>query len=256
MSSIAQFLESHAEGIVHDIGEFVQRETPSTDKVLLDAFAQFLSAYAGKITGGHAEVVESAMSGDNVVLHCDGAKPGKPVMMVGHFDTVWPAGTLKTMPFSIDGNVARGPGIFDMKAGLVQALWAIHALNETRTPHPPIVFVFNSDEEVGSAGSRNLIERHARAARAALVFEPSFEGALKTQRKGVGRYQINITGRASHAGLNPKDGISAIDEMARVVLALHGCTGMDGGTTVNVGVVQGGTRYNVVAAHAEADIDV
>ena len=256
MSSIAQFLESHAEAIVHDIGEFVQRETPSTDKPLLDAFAQYLAAYAGEVSGGRAEVAASSVSGDNVVLHCDGEKGGKPVVMVGHFDTVWPAGTLETMPFSIEGHIARGPGIFDMKAGLVQALWAIRALKETGTPHPPIVFVFNSDEEIGSAGSRALIERHARDARAALVFEPSFEGALKTQRKGVGRYQIDITGRASHAGLNPKAGISAIDEMARVVLTLHGCTDMDTGTTVNVGVVQGGTRYNVVAAHAQADIDV
>lgn len=256
MTPVERFLQENVDSIVNDIGEFVRRETPSTEKSMCDEFAKFLVSYATRITGGQAEIIKSEATGDNVVLHCDGASDDKPVLMVGHFDTVWPAGTLQAMPFSIAGGTARGPGIFDMKTGLVQGLWAIRALHEVKVPHPPIVFVFNSDEEVGSAGSRALIQQAARGARAALIFEPSFKGALKTQRKGVGRYKIHVTGRASHAGLNPEAGISAVDEMARLTLILHGYTDKKLGTTVNVGVVQGGTRYNVVAANAHGDVDV
>ncbi|GAB3681738.1 M20 family metallopeptidase [Salinisphaera aquimarina] len=256
MSQLKKYLDAHETDIVGGIEQFVTRETPSTDKARLDAFATFLAKYAAEISGGKSEVVPAENSGNNVILRCGETDATSPVMLVGHYDTVWPVGTLNTMPFSIDDSIARGPGIFDMKAGLVQGLWAIRALRATDTPHRPIVFVFNSDEEIGSPESRPLIERHARDAHAALVLEPSFDGALKTERKGVGRYTIRVRGRAAHAGLDPKGGVSAIDELARLTLALHESTDLSLGTTVNVGVVRGGSRFNVIAEFAEAEIDL
>src|SRR5579875_3479471 len=178
-----------------------------------------------------------------------------PTLLLGHYDTVWPAGTLARMPFHIDGNRAYGPGSFDMKAGIVQGFWALRALRETNND-PPVVFLLTSDEETGSHGSRSLIEREAAAAERVFVLEPSHQGALKTARKGVGQYRITITGRASHAGLAPQDGISAIDELAHLILRLHALSDAGTGSTVNVGVVSGGTRSNVVAAEATADVDV
>jgi len=160
------------------------------------------------------------------------------------------------MPFGVVDGMARGPGIFDMKCGLVQGFWAVRALREVEGIERPVVFLCNSDEEVGSPNSRALIEEEAHRAHAVLVLEPSLDGALKTARKGVGRFRIRVEGRPSHAGLNPEAGISAIEEMARLILELHGHTNPDTGTTVNVGVIKGGTRYNVVAAEASAEVDV
>jgi glutamate carboxypeptidase len=176
--------------------------------------------------------------------------------LLGHFDTVWTQGTLEKMPFEVVDGVATGPGVFDMKCGLVQGFWAVRALREVEGIERPVVFLCNSDEEVGSPNSRALIEEEARRARAVLVLEPSLDGALKTARKGVGRFRIHVEGRPSHAGLNPEAGISAIEEMARLILELHGYTNLETGTTVNVGVIKGGTRYNVVAADASAEVDV
>jgi glutamate carboxypeptidase len=176
--------------------------------------------------------------------------------MVGHFDTVWPAGTLAHMPFQVEDGQARGPGVFDMKAGLVQAFWALRALRETGSRHPPVVFLLNSDEEIGSPGSRPLIEEEARKAALSMVLEPSFHGALKTARKGVGMFTVHVTGRASHAGSEPSEGVSAIEEACRITLELHAETNAETGTTVNVGVFRGGTRGNVVAAEAVLEVDL
>ncbi len=148
MNDLYAFLDARAPDILQDIGDFVNRETPSNEKARLDDFAGFLAEYAAQISGGNAERMAAKTSGDHVVLRVEGSGPGAPVMLVGHYDTVWPAGTLETMPFSVSDNIARGPGIFDMKTGLVQGLWALRALRETGTPHPPVVFVFNSDEEI------------------------------------------------------------------------------------------------------------
>jgi glutamate carboxypeptidase len=221
----------------------------------MDAFADFLAGYASRMTGGTAEVIERERWGNHVRLRVgDGHE--KPVLMVGHFDTVWPAGTLAQMPFEVENGTARGPGVFDMKAGLVQGFWALRALRETGFALPPVVFLLNSDEEVGSPSSRPLIEEEARKAALSMVLEPSFHGALKTARKGVGMFTVHVTGRASHAGSEPFEGVSAIEEACRITLDLHGQTSRQSGTTVNVGVFRGGTRGNVVAAEAELEVDL
>ncbi len=250
------FLEAHTDDILEDLRLFVERETPSTDKKLLDDFARFLADYAETIQGGRAEIVPAVGSGDHIRIRWDGEGSGPPIFLLGHYDTVWAEGTIEKLPFSIRDGVATGPGVFDMKCGLVQGFWAVRALREVAGIKRPIVFVCNSDEEVGSPTSRALIEDEARGAGTVLVLEPSLGGALKTARKGVGRYSIRVTGRPSHAGLDPEGGVSAIEEMAHLILELHGHTDHETGTTVNVGVMGGGTRYNVVAAEAFAEVDV
>jgi glutamate carboxypeptidase len=251
-----EYLEEHRNDMLEDLQRFVEMETPSTNKRLLDDFAEFLTSYAGSAAGGRVEVLPTEGSGNNVRVRW-GREDGEPaILLLGHYDTVWSEGTVEEMPFGVADGVATGPGIFDMKCGLVQGFWAVRALREVAGVNRPVAFLCNSDEEIGSPNSRALIEEAARRAHTVLVLEPSLNGALKTARKGVGRFRIRVAGRPSHAGLDPEGGISAVEEMARLILELHGHTNLETGTTVNVGVVKGGTRYNVVAAQASAEVDV
>jgi glutamate carboxypeptidase len=190
-----------------------------------------------------------------VVLEYAG-KGAHPLALLAHYDTVWGAGTLDDWPVRLDGDRITGPGVFDMKAGLVQAVWAVRALRAAGVPHPPLRLLLNGDEEIGSPFSRPLIERACADTAAVLVFEASADGAVKTGRKGVGIFDLRVRGVESHAGLDPESGSSAIDEIARLVLQLHAAAEPAAGTTVNVGVLQGGTRSNVVAGSARAGVDV
>ncbi len=251
---VLAFLREHQSQIVADLGEFGQRESPSTDKALLDDFSQFLAAYAARC-GGRSEVLAMQDTGTHVRIRW-GPDEGEPILLVGHFDTVWPEGTLQRMPFRTTDGVATGPGVFDMKAGLVHGFWAIRALREVAGVDRPIEFFCNGDEEVGSPTSQPLIETAARGKRAVFILEPSYDGALKTARKGVGIFHAEIKGRPAHAGLDPFAGASAIEELAHLISALHALSNRETGTTVNVGIVSGGTRSNVVAEQASADIDL
>ena len=185
---------------------------------------------------------------------------GAPVqLVVGHYDTVWPAGTLATMPFAIEGDRARGPGVYDMKGGLAQIVIALATLRglglePTATP----VVLVNADEEVGSRDSGRHVRRLARIAARALVLEPSLgvDGRLKTERKGVARYTVTVKGRAAHAGLDPTAGASAILELSHVIQALFAMNDPALGVTVNVGTIDGGLRPNVVAPESRAVVDV
>ena len=245
-------LREHRGEMLEDLRGCVEIETPSRDKARCDSFIPFFSELATKY-GARCERITNAELGDHVVLRWGSGKA--PVLFVGHYDTVWPAGTLARKPFTVSDGVARGPGIFDMKAGLVQALWAAKLLHED-TSAPSIVFVVNSDEEIGSLTSRERIEQEARTSRATLVFEPSFHGKVKTARKGVGMYNVEVEGRAAHAGSEPENGINAIDELARTTLAIHALSDPAKGTTINVDVVSGGTVRNTIPAYARGDIDM
>jgi glutamate carboxypeptidase len=256
LNRILRYLEAHRDDMLEDLRRFVELETPSTDKRLLDTFAEFLADYADTAVRGRAEVLSTEDSGNNVRVRWGRENAESPLFLLGHYDTVWAQGTLEKMPFRVADGVATGPGVFDMKSGLVQGFWAVRALREVVGDDRPMTFLCNSDEEIGSPNSRALIEEEARRAHVVLVLEPSLGGALKTARKGVGRFRVRVAGRPSHAGLDPEGGISAINEMARLILELHGHTDFETGTTVNVGVVKGGTRYNVVAAEASAEVDV
>jgi glutamate carboxypeptidase len=256
VSKILRYLTEHHTDMLDDLEEFVTRESPSYDKARMDSFAEFLAGYA-KGLGAEVEIVPVEERGNHLRITWGDEAADKPILILGHFDTVWPAGTLETMPFRIeDGGVARGPGVFDMKGGLVQGFWAMKALRELTDFDRPVVFFCNSDEEAHSYFSRDLIEKEAKNARAALVLESSNGGKMTTSRKGVGVFEVEVTGRESHAGSNPFKGISAIDEMARLVLELHSHTNPETGTTVNVGTIEGGTVVNVIAGKAKAKVNL
>jgi glutamate carboxypeptidase len=198
--------------------------------------------------GGRTRFLE----GHHLVADFDG--PEAPLLLSGHADTVWPEGTLATMPFRVENGRAYGPGVYDMKACLVVMLEAIRLSTERR--HALRVFL-TADEEIGSRGARPHLEGAAVGCAAAFVVEPPGQsGNLKTSRKGLGRFRLTITGRPAHAGTHRGDGISATEELAHQILALHTLNDEARGVSVNVGVVRGGTSENVVAAEAEADIDV
>ncbi|WP_245645296.1 M20 family metallopeptidase [Pseudonocardia acaciae] len=252
------WIAGHREQMLADLGDYVRRETPSTDKALLDAGLAWVEASLLAPLGAAERVarVEGGEHGDARVFDYPGRSGAAPVLALCHYDTVWPAGTLAELPFAVDGDRVTGPGVFDMKAGLVQLVWALRALDAAELPRPPVRLVLNGDEELGSPASRPVIESAARGARAALVFEASQAGAVKTARKGVGIFRVEARGVQAHAGLDPEGGVSAVDELARVVLALHALADLAAGTSVNVGIIGGGTARNVIAGHAHAEVDV
>lgn len=251
---LAYFDARHAE-MFDVIRQLVTQETPSSDKARLDAFADFL-AQRFTAAGAAVEILPSTR-GNHVRARFGPATDAKPALILCHYDTVWAVGSLATHPFRIEEGKAYGPGIFDMQSSLMLAEYALRAAQDLALPLPrPVTVLITSDEEVGSPTSRTLIEDEARRSAYALVMEsPLPGGVLKTSRKGIGGFRVEITGRAAHAGVEPERGISAIQELAHQILKLHSLTDMAAGTTVNVGVVQGGTVSNVVAPHAVAEID-
>ena len=241
------------------IEQLVTQETPSSDKARLDAFAEFL-AQRLRSAGATVEILPNAERGNHVRARFGPSSDDgvKPALILCHYDTVWAVGSLATHPFRIEEGKAYGPGIFDMQSSLMLAEYAARAVRDLGINLPrPVTILITSDEEVGSPTSRTLIEEEALRSAYVLVMEsPLPGGVLKTSRKGAGTFVLEITGRAAHAGVEPERGISAIQELAHQILKVHELTDMEQGTTVNVGVVQGGTVSNVVAAHAMAKIDV
>jgi glutamate carboxypeptidase len=242
------------------IRQIVSQETPSSDKPRLDALADWLAARF-RNAGATVQVIANAERGNHVraTFTSPGCDPAaKPGLILCHFDTVWAVGSLVTHPYRIAEGKAYGPGIFDMKTSLVLAEYALHAVRDLQLALPrPVTVLMTSDEEVGSRTSRDLIESEALRSAYVLVMEsPLANGTLKTTRKGIGGFDLTITGKAVHAGIEPEKGISAVQELAHQILKLHSLTDMSQGSTVNVGVVQGGTVSNVVAPQASAEIDV
>jgi glutamate carboxypeptidase len=239
------------------LGRLVQIESPSDDTAGLDRFATELEALFGSFgaieridVGGKRHLRLSVEGAEATAAHA---------VALCHYDTVWSSGTLQRIPFSVDQDgIARGPGCFDMKGGIVVLYFALDALRSRGLrPRRRLEVLFTCDEEIGSPTSRAHIERTAQDAALAFILEsPLPGGTLKTARKGTGDYHVRIVGRAAHAGVEPQKGISATDELAHQILALHALNDYAVGTTVNVGVVQGGSRPNVVAAAAEAHVDV
>ena len=245
--------------MVEDLTAYVSQETPSDDKTLLTSGLAWVEEWLQIRIGEPASrrLVDGGKWADTLVLdYLSDDDAAGWITALCHYDTVWSAGTLRDWPVTVDGDRFTGPGAFDMKGGLVQLVWALKASKELGLPRPNLRLILNGDEEIGSPSSRPVIEAEVVRGDAVLVFEASAGGALKTARKGVGIFQVKATGKEAHAGLDPEAGASAIDEIARVIVQLHDETDLDKGTTVNVGLVRGGTRTNVKAGFATADIDV
>ncbi|HTD23023.1 MAG TPA: M20 family metallopeptidase [Terriglobales bacterium] len=247
----------------HDMVALAQRlveiESPSYDKKAVDMLGQALADEFTRI-GAQVNFHKQSQFGDHLQASFKTAGNDNPsVLLIGHMDTVWNLGTLKSMPCRVSDGRVWGPGVLDMKAGIVQMIFALRALRDVHGAPPGNVEVLLvSDEEVGSLSSRTLTESVARNARAVFVLEPSqgLEGALKTARKGVGDYTVKVTGKASHSGVDFRAGVSAITELAHQISIIEKFTDLERGLTVNPGVVRGGTRSNVVAAKAEVEVDV
>ncbi|WP_209123478.1 M20 family metallopeptidase [Alkalihalobacillus sp. BA299] len=257
MNEVVQFIKEKEEEMIEVLRELVEMESPSRDKDLTDQISQKVAGLFEQLTGGQSSIILNQPFGNHI--RGEWGEGEKQILLLAHFDTVWPKGTIETMPFTIKDGKAFGPGVFDMKGGLVQGLFALHALNQLARPllHK-VVFLFTSDEEIGSPTSRELIEKEAGYSEYVFVLEPGMttEGAIKTARKGVGMFQLEIKGKPAHAGVDPEKGRSAIEEMAKQVSYLHSLTDFEKGTTVNVGKMEGGTTSNVVAAKANAEIDL
>jgi len=243
----------------------VQAESPSGDKAAVDACVALAAAHARALRG-RVKLHRQRAFGDVLEARFGPRSPksrsgsAKPILLLGHLDTVWPLGTIESMPFRIGEGRLWGPGTLDMKAGVAMAFTAIEMLAEAgllnREPNREIVLLLNSDEEVGSPVSRPITERLAGGCAAVYVLEPAQGLACKTARKGTGNWRIDVKGVAAHAGVDFEKGSSAIRELARIVETVSGWTDLARGLTVSVGLAGGGTRTNVIPAEAWAEVDV
>jgi len=251
------YFQDRQEGIVRTIRELAEIESPSDNKAAVDRVGAAVAARFEAL-GGRVQFHKSQDFGDHLQVDFPGKRAGKPLLLLGHYDTVYPLGTLATMPCRVADGRLWGPGVLDMKSGVALMLAAIEGLKTWHGELPrPVTVLLVSDEEVGSA-SRPITEALAKKSAAVLVCEPSYglRGAVKTARKGVGEYRIKVTGKAAHSGLDFEKGQSAIVELARQIITISKLIDLKRGLTMNIGLVSGGTRSNVVAAEATASLDV
>jgi glutamate carboxypeptidase len=235
--------------------ELVQQESPSEDRHAVNAAVGLVELWS-KSLGGRARRHKQRQFGDVLELRFGPARfLQKPVLLLGHLDTVWPLETLKTMPWRRAEGRLWGPGVLDMKAGVVMALAAIQTLHQLKLARP-VILLLNSDEEVGSTVSRPITEKLAQESSAVLVLEPAQGVAYKTARKGVGQYTVQVTGVGAHSGVDFERGHSAVLELAKLVQTISGFTNLERKLTVNCGVIAGGTRSNVVPSQASTEVDV
>jgi glutamate carboxypeptidase len=235
-------------------------ESPSDSKSAVDACV-LLAVARAKNLGGRIKLHRQRNFGDILEIRF-GPRPtesrgsAKPILLLGHLDTVWPVGTLAAMPCRIRDGRLWGPGTLDMKVGVAIAFTAIELLLEADLLRREIVFLLNSDEEIGSSVSRPITESIARACEAVFVLEPAQGLAYKTARKGIGNWRIDVEGIAAHAGVDFAKGTNALRELARIIETVSGWTDLKRGLTVSVGVASGGSKSNVVPASAWAEVDV
>ena len=239
--------------------DLVEAESPSAHPETHDDVRRILRLSLASV-GYESREAGAPGSPRHVYARPAARRRGRPSqLVVGHFDTVWPVGTLEERPFRIDGNVIHGPGSFDMKAGLAQLVIALRAIRDLQldTPLTPVIFI-NADEEIGSRSSTRYISLLAQHAERAFVLEPALgeRGDIKTARKGIGRFTVTVYGKAAHAGLDPEAGASAILELSHVIQKLFALNDVERGITVNVGTVDGGVQPNVIAPHSKAVVDV
>jgi glutamate carboxypeptidase len=257
---LLRYLKPRLPEMLATLGRLARAESPSYEKAPADRCATLLASEWRK-RGAHVERIAQKHRGDHlrVTWWPQKSRPAGQFLILGHYDTVYSTGALSKMPFRVVRGKAYGPGVFDMKAGLVQALFALEALQKTNAVlRHRLVFLWTSDEEIGSDSSRKLIEAEARCSDAVFVLEPSLgpKGLIKTARKGVGEAEIIIHGRASHAGLAPQEGINAVHELAQQLVRIREWNDSRNGVSVNADVIEGGTRVNVIAEKARALLDL
>jgi glutamate carboxypeptidase len=257
---LLQALESRLREMVAALGRLVRAESPSNEKDAADRCARLL-AKEWRRRGTRVEIIRQKRRGDHLrISWCPGkGRSQGQLLVLGHYDTVYASGTLRTMPFRVRDGRAYGPGVFDMKGGLVQALFAFDALRRLNARmRKRIVFLWTSDEEIGSVSSRARIEAEARRSDAVFVLEPAFGplGLLKTSRKGVGEAELIVHGRAAHAGLAPQEGVNAVHELARQIVRIEEWNDPRRAVTVNADIIEGGTKSNVIAERAWAVVDL
>ena len=256
---LLDYLERQHQGMVDLLTRLALVESPSDDHAAVGSVLALLASEFGQC-GLLVRLLRGRASGGTLFARTADRRRHFPrQLLIGHCDTVWPLGTLVRMPVRLEGEVLRGPGVFDMKGGLVQMIYALRAIDHFGLrPPADILVVVNSDEETGSVDSSSLIRRLARCSARAFVLEPAFgrAGKLKTARKASGGFTITVKGRAAHAGNNPEEGASAILEMSWQIQKLFALNDASRGITVNVGTVDGGLRSNVVAAEVRASVDV
>jgi len=257
-------LDSQTAGMIALLKRLVETESPSHDKTAVDRVGALVAEECRRL-GAQVEIHPQAGTGDHVLARFNLPSPSRRgaggevgILLLSHMDTVFPLGTLEKMPFCKKGDKIFGPGVLDMKGGIVIALTALAALRETGSlPPRPITALFTSDEEIGSRTSRALIEGLAKESTLVLVLESGLlNGAVKTWRKGVGDFTVRVRGRAAHAGGDHEKGRNAIEELAHQVLAIQKLTDYEKGTTLNVGMIRGGTATNVVPDEAMAEVDL
>ncbi|CAN5572277.1 M20 family metallopeptidase [soil metagenome] len=255
LQSLQNHVSSNLPTLIGHLKELVEQESPSEDPAAVNA-AMAIAERLARSLGGRPRYHRQKQCGNVLELRFGPrASRLKPILLLAHLDTVWPHGTLAKMPWKQSPEKIEGPGTLDMKAGVAMALSAIEAL-ESQKISRPITLLLNSEEEIGSPVSRPITEKLALASSAVLVLEPAQGLALKTARKGVGHYVVEVTGVAAHSGVDFQNGHSAILELARQIETISAFTDLSRGLTVNCGVISGGTRSNVIAAQAQVEVDV
>jgi glutamate carboxypeptidase len=267
MRALLSAARSKQAGLIALTRELVQVESPSDNKAAVDACLA-VAAARGKKLGGRVKIHRNSNFGNALELRfgpraslgSSATNFAGPILLLGHLDTVWPLGTLSTMPCRLSADHGRndrlwGPGVLDMKAGVAMAFTAVELLTEAKLLCREIILLLNGDEETGSTASRPITEKIARICSAVYVLEPAQGLAYKTARKGIGDWRIDIRGIAAHAGVDFDKGANAIRELARVIEKVSSWPDLDRGLTVSVGVIGGGTKANVIPAHAWAEVD-
>jgi len=248
---IKQYFKDNREALVNDLLTLMKADSPTGNVEACNKCADVLCGMIKDRLGIDAARLPQEKFGDHITFEAGSGE--RKVLLIGHYDTVWPVGSKET---TFDGNIVKGPGCFDMKYGDISIIWALKALSDLDIPlGKNVKVVYNSDEEFGSLTSKPVILDMAAGCDAAVILEPSADGALKTQRKGVGMITVEVEGIPSHAGTDYTSGVSAIDEAAKIVSYLHSLTDLEKGTTVNVGIISGGTARNVVAAACTLKVD-
>ncbi|WP_407269615.1 M20 family metallopeptidase [Radiobacillus sp. PE A8.2] len=254
MVNLLNYLKEHQQQMEDTLLRLVEAESPSNDKKLVDQCGVVLQKQFEQLISGQVDVIEKDEVGNQYRFTY--GTGSEQILILGHYDTVWDQGAL---PIRKQDGKLYGPGVFDMKGGLTVTLWAMKTLKEAGiVGNRKVVFLVTSDEEIGSHHSHELIKQEAKKSAMVIVPESSIspKGAVKTQRKGIGLFQLQVRGVPVHAGINPWDGASAIDELALQIADFKKLDDREKGISINIGTISGGTRKNVVAAYAEADIDV